>query len=104
MSQVSSHKKKNDLVSPSNRHITMKGVQSLGSREISGLSSPSQNPQSPNPFGVSSADIRNVALDLPNQNVVRADTERSRFITKEHFDIMQQLLTFYCKHEGISYK
>lgn len=45
-----------------------------------------------------------MALDLPNQNVVRADTERSRFIGKEHFDIMQQLLTFYCKHEGISYK
>ena len=104
VSNMSSHKRKNDLVSPSHRHLQMKGVQSLGSKEISGLSSPSQHPASPNPFGITSADIRNVALDLPNQNVVRADTERSRFIGKEHFDIMQQLLTFYCKHEGISYK
>lgn len=29
-------------------------------------------------------DIRNVKLDLPNQNVVKADSERARFITKEH--------------------
>ena len=86
VSHMSSHKRKNDIVSPSHRHLSTKGVQSLGSKEISGLSSPSQYPQSPNAFGITSVDIRNVALDLPNQNVVRADTERSRFISKEHFE------------------
>ncbi len=30
-----------------------------------------------------SEDIRSVKLDLPNQGVVRADTERARFIKKE---------------------
>ena len=35
-----------------------------------------------------SEEIRSVKLDLPNQNVVKADTERARFISKEHYDSM----------------
>ena len=68
-----------------------------------GPTSPS-GAQSPNPYGVTNSDIRNVPLDLHNQNVVRADAERSRFVGKEHLDAMQQLMTFYCKYESISYK
>ena len=81
----------------------MKGVQSQGSKDLAGPASPSY-PHSPNPHGVTNADIRNVPLDLHNQNVVRADTDRSRFVGKEHLDAMQQLMTFYCKYENISYK
>ena len=51
-----------------------------------------------------SEDIRSVQLDLPNQNVVKADTDRARFISKEHREAMQSLLTYFCKSEGVSYK
>ena len=81
----------------------MKGLPSQGTKDVPGPASPSY-PQSPNPHGVTNTDIRNVPLDLPNQNVVRADAERSRFVGKEHQEAMQQLMTFYCKHEGVSYK
>ena len=51
-----------------------------------------------------SEDIRSVKLDLPNQNVIKADTDRARFITKDHHDAMQVMLTYFCKTENISYK
>lgn len=51
-----------------------------------------------------SEEIRGVVLDLPNQNVVKADTDRARFISKDNHDAMQSMLTYFCKTEGVSYK
>jgi len=51
-----------------------------------------------------SDEIRSVKLDLQNQNVIKADTERARFISNQHHSAMQSLLTYLCKSEGISYK
>ena len=36
-----------------------------------------------------SEDIKSVKYDLPNQNVIKADTERARFIPKDNQEAMQ---------------
>ena len=36
--------------------------------------------------------------------MIKADADRSRFISREYRDAMQSLLTYFCKSESISYK
>lgn len=48
--------------------------------------------------------VRNVKLDLDNQNVVQQDAQRARFISKDHIEPLEQVLTFFCKQLNIKYK
>jgi Rab-GTPase-TBC domain len=45
-------------------------------------------------------------LDLPNQRVIKTDSERTRNkqLTKNEKGMLELLLTFYCKQEQIYYK
>ena len=88
---ASGAKTKTDLLSPKNFK------QTKGSSNISSTSrSPKQS--------FKNDQIRNVKLDLHNQKVIKADSSRSKFISSEHFDKLQMLLTYFCKTENLSYK
>ena len=45
-------------------------------------------------------------LDMPNQRVIKTDSERTRNkqLTKNEKGMLELLLTFYCKQEQIYYK
>lgn len=53
--------------------------------------------------------VRDGVLDAPNQRVIRSDIERTR-ATMSQFkcpntrDLMEKMLTFYCKQKAITYK
>lgn len=49
-------------------------------------------------------DIKSVVCDLENQRVVRADAERTRGGEALDKDIIEQILTRYCKNNSIKYK
>lgn len=48
--------------------------------------------------------ILNVTLNEPNQNVIQADCQRTRFLTPQAKQQMVQILTYYVKQEKITYK
>ena len=45
-------------------------------------------------------------LDLYNQRVIKCDVDRTKCgeITKEERDLLENMLTLYCKETGVSYK
>ena len=51
-----------------------------------------------------SDEITTVALDEPNQNVINADSQRTRFLSPAAKQQMVCLLTYYVKRERITYK
>ena len=50
------------------------------------------------------SEIKGVKLDIQNQRVINADSSRSMFLTSEHYDKLEILLTYFCKSEALNYK
>jgi hypothetical protein len=50
--------------------------------------------------------ILTTEYDLHNQRVIKTDSERTRnmLITEDERDLLEQILTTYCKNENVSYK
>lgn len=49
-------------------------------------------------------EIKSVVCDLENQRVIRADAERTRGTESLDKDIIEMVLTKYCKNNNIKYK
>lgn len=52
---------------------------------------------------LTNSDIRSVQLNLPNQHVIKVDSERTR-VPKEYQQQFMQVLTAYCCQNQITYK
>ena len=79
------------MIRKTNNWISPRHAQSINASSSSNLKSQSQLLNSQPQRGeesitesLLSEEIRSVKLDLHNQNVIRADTQRARFITKEN--------------------